>query len=441
MAQDPRARAEEWRQKLVSGARSFVDRARSHAGVDIEELIDPEGEAVASLVDVEGSAGAMALALPIDLITFDSWVLGHLGDRDDLDLDVNTHQELWFSFGSWMGEALRMRHGGFWLFTGEDPRGWRIGFTKIMLEIAPHVFAERLLKSGPGMTKRMLTEMERIRDLHEQQLVADGGKPKDRYAPQHYARMHSVPLAQWLVIDLERVLSLWGKQPVSALRTAVAADAKKLPPQNNGVVARIDEVLAKLDQGKTVQEQPVDRGLYEAVAQICGIKRAAHPVAVDILEKVCLPALHMGVPTEFPPLGEDDVENIKKGTDLFGVMVDVVPFAASAEEGGFLGTFAPGDMSTPYPDRKNLELGKGDWVAVNPQKVRAALEKFDPQKLLGAFDRFAEYVKKQPGVPRLNEISRALAETTARVLLELRAAVLSLSEGNALVFRLLPPPQ
>jgi hypothetical protein len=440
MSQDPRARAQEWNQKLIAGAKSFVDRARSHAGVSLDELIDPDGEAVASLVDVEASAGAASLALPIDLITFDSWVLGHLGDRDDLDLDVNTHQELWFGFGSWIGEMMRMRHGGFWLFGGEDPRAWRIGFTKIMLEITPHIFAERLLKSGPGMTKRMLSELERIRGLHEQQLEADGGKPKDRYAPQHYMRMHSVPLAQWLVIDLRRVLDLWGRQPVSLLREALATDAKRLPPQNAGVVQKIDEVLAKLDQAKPVQEQPIDRGIYEAVAQICGIRRANNPIAVDIMEKIALPALHMGVPTEFPPLGEDDVENVKKGTDLFGVMVDVVPFAAPAEEGGFLGSFAPTDLSTPYPDRKNLELGKGDWVAVNPQKIRPLLEKFDPQKLLDAYGRFVEYVQKQPHIPRLGEISSGLAETAARVLLELRASVAALSEGLVLVFRLLPPP-
>src|SRR5688572_12242900 len=166
--------------EIVAGATSFADKVRSQAGVDVRELIDPEGEAVGSLVDVEGSAGAASLALPIDVITFDSWVLGNIGDRDELDLDVGSHKDLWFSFGAWIGEALRMRHGGFWLMPGDDPAAWRLGFSKILLEIAPHVFAERLLRSGQGMTRRLLSEMERIRQLHEDQADAEGGKPKDR---------------------------------------------------------------------------------------------------------------------------------------------------------------------------------------------------------------------------------------------------------------------
>lgn len=433
-------RGDEAMGKLVAGASSFADRVRAQAGVDVRELIDPDGEAVASLVDVEGSAGAAALALPIDVITFDSWVLGNIGDRDELDLDVGAHRDLWFAFGAWIGEALRMRHGGFWLLPAEDPMSWRLGFSKILLEIAPHVFAERLLRAGQGMTRRMLAEIERIRTLHEEQADADGGKAKDRYAPQHYARLHSVPLAQWMVLDIARVGAVWGKDDAAKLRALVADEGKKLPPQNAPILAKVDEALAKLEADKPAAQQINDRGLYEAVAQIVGLRRATAPVAVDILEKIVLPALHMGVPDKFPPLGEDDLASIKKGTDLFAVMVDVVPFQHQAQEGGFLGAFTAEDMTTPYADRGNLELGKGDWVGINPGRIRPMLEKLDPNKLLLAFERFVDYVGKQPGVPRLGEVGRALAESTARCLMDLRAAVGSLGEGKLLVFRLLPPP-
>ncbi len=440
MSADPRARADEAMSKIVAAANSFVDRARSHAGIDVKALIHPDGDAVASLVDVEGSAGAAALALPIDVITFDSWVLGHIGDRDELELDVNTHQELWFGFGAWIGEALRLRHGGFWLFAGDDPKGWRLGFSKILLEIAPHVFAERLLRSGQGMTRRMLSEIERIRTLHEEQAETDGGKARDRYAPQHYARLHTVPLAQWLVLDMNKISGAWSKKTAAELRALVATEGKKLPPQNAPVLAKVDEALGKLEGDKPAMPQTQDRGLYEAVAQIVGLKRATAPVAIDVLEKIVMPAVHMGVPDKFPPLGDDDLEAIKKGTDLFAVMVDVVPFAHQAQEGGFLGSFTPEDMTTPYPDRANLELGKGDWVGINAARLRPMLEKFDGNKLLLAFERFVEYVGKQPGVPRLGEINRALAETTAGAVLDLRAALVATVEGSMLVFRLLPPP-
>lgn len=264
MSEAPKARGDEAMGKLVAGASSFADRVRAQAGVDVRELIDPDGESVASLVDVEGSAGAAALALPIDVITFDSWVLGNIGDRDELDLDVGAHRDLWFAFGAWIGEALRMRHGGFWLLASEDPASWRLGFSKILLEIAPHVFAERLLRAGQGMTRRMLAEIERIRALHDEQADADGGKAKDRYAPQHYARLHTVPLAQWMVLDVARVSAVWTKETAGKLRALVAEEGKKLPPQNAPILAKVDEALGKLEADKPAATQIGDRGLYEA---------------------------------------------------------------------------------------------------------------------------------------------------------------------------------
>ena len=435
-------KVEEILSRLAAGSKSFQDRARSGAAIDLRELLDPEGDAVASLVDGEASAGAAALALPMDLITFETWVLGHIGDRDELDLDVGSHKDLWFQFGAWIGETLRLRHGGFWLLGGEDPMGWRLGFSKVLLEIAPHTFAEKLLRAGQGLGRRLLSEIERLRQTHEQQAEADGGRAKERYAPMHYARLHSVPLAQWMVLDMARLQQLWGKSPAAELRRVVTEEGKKLPPQNAPVLAKVDEALSALDGSKPALEQAPDRGLYEAVAQVIGMRRATAPLAIDVVEKMVFPALHMGIPTQCPPLDEDDLGSIKKGTDLFAVFIDVVPFAHKAEEGGFLGSFAPSDMTTPYPDRHNLELGKGDWVGVNPTKLLPILAKFDPNKLLLSYEKFVDHVGKQPGVPRLPDAGRALAETTARAILDFQGVVAEsqAKPGRLLVFRLLPPP-
>lgn len=427
--------------KVASAARSFAGRARSQAGVNLRELIDPDGAAVASLVDVEHSAGAAALALPMDLITFETWLLGHLGDRDELDLDVGAHKNLWFGLGCWIAEALKERHGGFWLIAGEDPRAWRIGFSKILLEVAPHLFAEKLLRSGQGCAKRMVGEIERIRQQHEQADEAEGGQARDKYGPQHYARLHTVPLAQWMAMDAGRLKAAWSDKTTGELMQLVVEAGKRLPPQNAPVIEKVVEMLGRLEGDKPAAGQVGDRGLYEAIAQIVAMKRATAPIAVDVLEKVVLPAAHVGTPDKFPPLGDDDVMNIRKGMELFAVFVDVCPYVHPAEEGGFLNEFSPKDMSTPYPDRHNLEIGKGDWVALNPARLRPLLEKFDPKRLLATYDRFLKYLEDQPNVPRLRETGRPLAETAARALADLRACVLAAGEpGSALVFRLLPPP-
>jgi hypothetical protein len=427
--------------RMGEAARRFVTGLRSEAGIEAKDLVDPEGESVGSLVDVEGSAGAASLAMPIDLITFETWLLGQIGDRDELDLDVGRHHELWLGLGAWVAELLRERHGAFWLIGGEDVRVWRMGFPKVLLEIQPHVFAERLLRSGQGLAKRLVAEIEKIREQHAEADRAEGGTAKDKYGPPHYARLHSVPLAQWLVLDMAGLQQVWGKQPASELGGVIREGAKRLPPQNQPVVEAVLQAIAKLDQAKPAYEQVKDRHLFEAVAQIVALRRATNPVAIDILEKLVMPALHMGVPKDFPPLDEDDLDSVKKGNDLFAVMVEVVPFQHRAEEGGFLNSFAQTDLGTPYPDRNDLQIGRGDWVMVNSGRLRPMTDAIEPQALVDAFDRFVGYVQQQPDVPSLRQVNRGLAEQAARTLGELKQAVNAAAQpGGALVFRLLPPP-
>src|SRR5688572_22093379 len=153
--------------ELREGAYRFSSRARQQSELIIEELIDPEGETVASLAEIEGDQGALALAQSLELITFDTWLFGQIGDKEELDLKAEEHWEVWFSYGAWIGETMRRRHGGHWLLMGDDPHTWRVGFSKVFLEIAPFVFSEQLLRMGSGATKKMVTEIERIRQLHE----------------------------------------------------------------------------------------------------------------------------------------------------------------------------------------------------------------------------------------------------------------------------------
>ena len=232
---------------------------------------------------------------------------------------------------------------------------------------------------------------------------------------------------------------LYHKNALNAIKQGLTAGAK-LPPQNAPILTAIDDALGKLTQDKPAGPQVPDRGLYEAVAQVVGLRRATTPIPVDVMERVVFPAAHMGVPGTFPELDEDDTALVVEGEDLFAVMTEVCPWAHPGEDEGLFQTFAPDDLGTPYTDRRNLDVGKGEWVAVNPNKLAPMLEKYDPQKLLDAYDRFVEHVGKIEGIPRRKDNTRQLAETAARVLFELRACVGQLKQGHALVFRLLPPP-
>ena len=140
--------------ELREGAYKFSSNVRTQAELIVEELVDPEGECVELLAEVEGDTGALALSMPLELITFDTWLYGQIGDKEELDLKDEAHWDIWFTYGAWIGETMRRRHGGHWMLLGDDPHTWRIGFSKIFLEIAPFVFSEQLLRMGSGASRR-----------------------------------------------------------------------------------------------------------------------------------------------------------------------------------------------------------------------------------------------------------------------------------------------
>jgi hypothetical protein len=427
--------------ELREGAYRFSSRARGQSELIIEELIDPDGETVASIAEVEGDQGAVALAQSLELITFDTWLFGQIGDKEELDLKAEEHWDVWFSYGAWIGETMRRRHGGHWLMMADDPHTWRVGFSKIFLEIAPFVFAEQLLRMGSGATRKMVSEIERIRQQHVEQIERDNGKSLDRFLAQHYIRLHTVPLGQWMSLDFSHLAKLWNESPVRALIADIQDKGPRLGPQNAPVVEQVVKALGGAKPDEPVAKQTNDRGLFEAVAQIIGLRRATAPVAIDILERVVMPAMHVGVPDQFPPLDEDDLANLRKGIELFAFFVEIVPHRFQADDEGFLGTIPHDQLTTPYADRNTLEIGKGDWVVVNPAHFLPMLRDLEPQKLLDKYDDFVKYLATIPDAPRRRDDGRMLAETAVRALADLKQCVVTAAQNkDALLFRLLPPP-
>lgn len=427
--------------ELREGSYRFASRARGQAGLIVEELIDPDGDAVRTLADVEGDAGALALSIPLDVITFETWLLGQIGDEDELDLKNDAHYEFWFNFGAWVGETLRRRHGGHWLLTGEDPRTWRLGFSKVLLEIAPFAFAEQLLRLGTGAVHKLISEIERLRMTHGEQKERDGGEDIDRFSAQTYVRMHTIPLGQWMAMDFPHLARLWNQAAARDLVKEIRKVAKQAHPGNLPLLERLVEALEKADPEKPVSQQNPDRALFETVAQVIGMRRATAPLAMDILEKLVLPAVHVGIPDDFPPLDDDDLTSLRQGIDLFALFVDVVPHKYQADDEGFLGSIPQADLASPYRERNQLDVSKGDWVIVNPRHFKQMLVEFDTQRMLQKYDQFVQYVRANPKAPRRRDDGRMLAETVARALADLKACVLASSkEGHALIFRMLPPP-
>jgi hypothetical protein len=287
----------------------------------------------------------------------------------------------------------------------------------------------------------MVSEIERIRQLHVDQMERDKGKSLDRFVAQEYIRLHTVPLGQWMAMDFSHLAKIWNESPVSALIADIKEKGPRLGPQNSQIIDQVVGALARAKPDEPIAKQTADRGLFEAIAQIVGLRRATAPIAIDILERMVMPALHVGVPDKFPPLDEDDLANLNKGAHLFAFFVEVVPHKFQADDEGFLGTIPHEQLTTPYADRSTLEIGKGDWVVVNPAHFLPMLQELDPQKLLDKYDEFVKYLATIPEAPRRRDDGRMLAETVIRALADLKGCVATAVQNkDALLFRLLPPP-
>jgi hypothetical protein len=249
-----------------------------------------------------------------------------------------------------------------------------------------------------------------------------------------------VPLGQWMSMYLRGFVKRWQEEPTSKLVDAIKELGPRLGPQNQQIVQQIIAALAKAKPELPLAQQTNDRMLYETIAQIVSLRRATAPIAIDILERIVMPAMHVGVPEKFPPLDDDDLAKLRKSIELFAFFVDVVPHKFQADDEGFLGSIPHDDLGTPYPDKNVLEIGKGDWVVVNPAHFAPMLREFDPQKLLEKYDEFVKYLSTIPEAPRRRDDGRMLAETAARSLADLKELLATAIQNNdSILFRLLPP--
>lgn len=411
----PLRSVEEHLERVHRSARAFAVDASRESGVSLDDLT------------VAPDLGTDSIA------RIDTWLASKVPVRDPR----NDH---WFGLGAWLGESLRLRHGGAWTITRDDPRAWRVGFSKVLLTVAPHALIAQVPAAGSVMG-RTLDEIARVDRLHDEARKREGTDIlADRYTARHYEGAHRVWLAQWMVIDMATLRRLWAELPVHELRAALAVQPGGPQADRDSGMDRLNDALAALDGARPAAAQTDDRGLYEAVARSIALRSTTQPLTANIVETLCFPALHIGSPASFPPLDADDLAKLERGADPFVVFIDVVPYERPAFEDGLLGTFARNDLASPYPDDAPVAIGGADWILVDPSRIKPQLDRYAPERLLAAFDRFLAFVRDNHRLSFLERPDRRLAEAVAGALTQLKTCINSLDSSSALALRLLPPP-
>src|SRR6185295_18497737 len=85
----------------------------------------------------------------------------------------------------------------------------------------------------------------------------------DRFLAQHYIRLHTVPLGQWMSMDFARLAKLWNEEPVEKLIEAIKESGPRLGPSNTQIVEQVCAALGRANQTAPVAKQTNDRGLFE----------------------------------------------------------------------------------------------------------------------------------------------------------------------------------
>lgn len=229
------------------------------------------------------------------------------------------------------------------------------------------------------------------------------------------------PVGQWMAMDLGRVTKLWSAEPASALIAAVKEDAPRLGSETAAIVEQVLAAMAKAAPDVPLGTQTSDRGMFEAVAQIVGLRRATSPVSIDLLDRVVLPALQVSSATPTSKAGT--------GVELFEAFV-----GTPAKVEGLLGAIPEAELSAPYTDGKPIAVLAGDWTVVATPGLATRLAGYDQRALIAKYDRFVERSNQR-------DDDRVLVDLTGRALAELaECVVLAVKHRHTLVFRVLPGP-
>jgi hypothetical protein len=233
------------------------------------------------------------------------------------------------------------------------------------------------------------------------------------------------PVGQWMSMDLARITKLWKVEPTSTLITAVNESGPRLGSSNTSIVEQVTSALAAARQSEPIGTQTADRGLFEAIAQIVGLRRATAPVAIDVLERSVMPVLRV-----------DLSRPVEDGTDTQLELFELFVTRASkrSAQQGLLGVVPDAALSTPYPDGTPISVADGDFTLVATAPLVAQLDRYDEVKLGAKYDDFVKRVKRRDG-------DRVLFEIATRALADLRECVnTALLNREQLLFRVLPPP-
>ncbi len=187
-----------------------------------------------------------------------------------------------------------------------------------------------------------------------------------------------------------------------------------------------------MPQDKPIIEQAeVAPRLPELMAHLFATTGATGAAPEEFWIEVAMPLLHIGAPTQFPPLEAEELEAFKQGADPLALFLDVVPHQFPAPDEGLLGSFAPDDIQLIHPGFE--AVGRLRLAKLNRDRIKDMIQAFDANKTREALARFGEYAEKAAGQkPQQSREAQQILDASLALLTDLKKA---LGEQGDLGFR------
>jgi hypothetical protein len=348
------------------------------------------------------------------------------------------HQAVALGLAGAFGARLIVAHKAFWFLNRESAEGASVGFPEALVVLSPLGAVSDAL--GAGQLARLEAVDADIRRALGQ--ARFGGGAPTRLEPADYERLFDPGFLQFVAMDGAKLKTAWEGtvshvarelQDALSRSTKLPADARKqLEGQLLGTLQRLEGDKPMVEQAARVPR------VGEVVGLLFAGVGGGGAAPEELWRDVAFPLLHVGVPTQFPPLDEEELKAAKEGVDPLFLFLEVVPYRHPALDEGLLETFAQEDLSLPHP--KLQGVGMPHLIQLKPERLVALLEAFEPEKLKDAIERFAAHVTQLTGKPvARTEAGTAMLGSALGLLSELKALCAQLkgvSDGRLCLRRL-----
>jgi hypothetical protein len=320
------------------------------------------------------------------------------------------HQVVALGLSTAFARRLHADHQAFWFPSREAAEGASLGFPEALIMLSPfgavmEALATARLARLDDVQKDLRTSLAQVK------FGAGGlGGGAQRLHPEDYMRLFDPGFVQVVALDSQKAAQTWTTNPERLaidVRDAIGR-AQKLPAElKKQMEGQLLTALQRMEPGKPLISQ-VQRAprVCEVIGLLFGSTTSTGSAPEEFWMDVVMPLMFIGTPTAFPTLDGQELEAAKQGIDPMLLYLDVVPYQFKApEDEGLLGAFPGSTLGLPHEGFgavTNLRL-----IKVGTGAMKDAISKFDEKQCRASLAKFAEHVKTQTGVVKLQGTDEA----------------------------------